>query len=100
MYKFFKNIEIADKYLLENRSVPAAILDELKNDVSKNNFIGIAQINPIVGALEYNAKKIVKYINFATEIGLESVIFPELALMGYPIEDTINRHPALVDENI
>ena len=56
MYKFFKNIEIADKYLLENRSVPAAILDELKNDVSKNNFIGIAQINPIVGALEYNAK--------------------------------------------
>ncbi len=28
------------------------------------------------------------------------VVFPELVLMGYPIEDTIDRHPIIVEENI
>ena len=27
-------------------------------------------------------------------------VFPELILMGYPIEDTIDRHPIIVEENI
>ncbi len=45
-------------------------------------------------------KKIAKYIKHADSIGLDMVIFPELALMGYPIEDTIDRHPFIVQENI
>ena len=28
------------------------------------------------------------------------IVFPELALMGYPIHDTIDRYPFIVDENI
>ncbi len=66
----------------------------------KQGSIGIAQINPIVGDIEYNAKKIIKYINFAQKINLDTVVFPELALMGYPIEDTIDRHPIIVEQNI
>ncbi len=66
----------------------------------KNGAVGIAQINPIVGNIEYNSKKVVKYINLAQNIGLDMVVFPELVLMGYPIEDTIDRHPIIVEENV
>ena len=66
----------------------------------KNGSIGLAQINPVAGDLEHNAKKIVQYINYAQKIGLDLVVFPELALMGYPIEDTIDRHPIIVEENV
>lgn len=66
----------------------------------KNGSIGIAQINPVAGDIEYNAKKVVKYILHAQNIGLDIVIFPELILMGYPIEDTIDRHPVIVEENV
>ena len=66
----------------------------------KNGSIGLAQINPVAGDIEYNAKKVVKYIIHAQNIGLDMVIFPELILMGYPIEDTIDRHPVIVRENV
>ena len=41
-----------------------------------------------------------KYINSATSIGVDLIVFPELALMGYPIQDTIDRHPVIVEENL
>ena len=66
----------------------------------KKGSIGLAQINPIAGNIEYNAKKVVKYITHAQNIGLDLVVLPELVLMGYPIEDTIDRHPIIVEENI
>ena len=69
-------------------------------NLNKGGTIGIAQINPIAGFIEYNAKKIVKYINFAQKTGIDIVVFPELTLMGYPIEDTIDRHPIIVEDNI
>ena len=76
--------------------------NELKDKIlsHKRGSIGIAQINPIAGFIEYNAKKIVKYINFAQKTGIDIVVFPELTLMGYPIEDTIERHPIIVEDNI
>lgn len=66
----------------------------------KKGSIGLAQINPIAGNIEYNAQKVVKYITHAQNIGLDLVVFPELVLMGYPIEDTIDRHPIIVEENV
>ena len=76
--------------------------NELKDKIlsHKRGTIGIAQINPIAGDIEYNAKKVLKYINLAQNIGLDLVVFPELTLMGYPIEDTIDRHPIIVEDNI
>ena len=76
--------------------------DKFKNKIlsQKRGLIGIAQINPIAGNIEYNAKKVVKYINLAQSIELDLVVFPELTLMGYPIEDTIDRYPIIVEDNI
>lgn len=78
------------------------LVDKIKPIVAdfKKGSLGLAQINPIAGDIEYNAKKIMKYINYAQDINLDAVVFPELALMGYPIEDTIDRHPIIVEENI
>ena len=66
----------------------------------KKGSIGLAQINPIVGDIEYNSQKVVENIVHAQNIGLDLVVFPELILMGYPIEDTIDRHPIIVSENV
>lgn len=66
----------------------------------KQGLIGIAQINPVAGDIEYNSKKIVKYIKHAQNIELNLVVFPELSLTGYPIGDTIARYPAIIEENI
>ena len=76
--------------------------DKFKNKKKKKKrgLIGIAQINPIAGNIEYNEKKVVKYINLAQSIELDLVVFPELTLMGYPIEDTIDRYPIIVEDNI
>ena len=49
--------------------------------------IAIAQINPIVGAITDNGKKIVDQILFAKKKGAKLICFPELALIGYPPED-------------
>lgn len=92
--------ELSEKYDEENDS--KGIEKELKELLApfKNGSIGLAQINPIAGDIEYNAKKVIKYINHAQNIGLDVVVFPELTLMGYPIEDTIDRHPIIVEENV
>ena len=100
MQDLFELVEIADKCLKNGTSVNNDVILNIKNIVQNNGYLGISQINPIAGDIEYNAKKITKYIKFAESIGIEAVIFPELALMGYPIEDTIDRHPIIVDENI
>lgn len=92
--------EIADKRFSHGEEIPQNIIEGVKNIVSNGGFIGMAQINPNAGNIEYNAKKIAKYIKYSCKIGLDLVVFPELALMGYPIEDTIDRHPIIVEENI
>ena len=92
--------ELTEQYDEGNNS--KGIEKELKELLApfKNGSIGLAQINPIAGDIEYNAKKVIKYINHAQNIGLDVVVFPELTLMGYPIEDTIDRHPIIVEENV
>ncbi len=49
----------------------------------------MAQINPTVGDLQGNRDKIVKFITDARSLGCDIVIFPELALTGYPPEDLL-----------
>ncbi len=92
--------EIVDKRFSHGENIPENIINAIKSIVSDGGYIGMAQINPMAGNVEYNAKKIAKYIKYASQIGLDLVVFPELALMGYPIEDTIDRHPIIVEENI
>jgi len=53
--------------------------------------IGIAQINPTVGDLPGNRELILRYIEKAREEGIEFIVFPELALLGYPPRDLLHR---------
>jgi len=53
--------------------------------------IALAQINPTVGDLDENAALIADWTEQARTAGAELVIFPELALTGYPAEDLYLR---------
>lgn len=53
--------------------------------------IGIAQINPTVGDLPTNRDQILRYIEQAREEGIQLIVFPELALLGYPPRDLLHR---------
>lgn len=98
--KIFELSEISDKKMKQGEIVHEKTVNEIRALTSNGGFIGMAQINPTAGNIEFNAKKIAKYIKYSEAIGLDVVVFPELALMGYPIEDTIDRHPFIVEENI
>ncbi|HEY8487479.1 MAG TPA: NAD+ synthase [Thermaerobacter sp.] len=58
--------------------------------------IAIAQVNSTVGDLEGNARKLARFAAEAGRAGADLVVFPELALTGYPPEDLVFR-PAFVD---
>src|SRR5919106_1638356 len=51
--------------------------------------IALAQIDVTVGDLEGNARKIADYAGRAEDEGAGLVVFPELALTGYPPEDLL-----------
>jgi len=51
--------------------------------------VGLAQINPTVGALRANADKILDFYNQAASRGCDVVAFPELSITGYPPEDLV-----------
>jgi NAD+ synthase (glutamine-hydrolysing) len=51
--------------------------------------VALAQINPTVGDIRGNARKISDYIARARDEGAALVVFPELALTGYPPEDLL-----------
>ncbi|AKJ65009.1 NAD+ synthase [Kiritimatiella glycovorans] len=59
--------------------------------------IGIAQINMTVGALRRNADRVLEYAGRAAEAGAEAILFPELAVCGYPPEDLILKPHFLRD---
>jgi NAD+ synthase (glutamine-hydrolysing) len=61
--------------------------------------VALAQINTIVGDIEYNKKKIIESTKFAKENKVDLIVFPELALTGYPPEDLIT-HRKFVREQI
>ncbi|MGC9397324.1 MAG: NAD+ synthase [Anaerolineae bacterium] len=61
--------------------------------------IALAQINTLVGDLEGNACKIEAGIHRAREQGADLVLFPELAVTGYPPEDLLLK-PAFLEANM
>ncbi|MBI5049011.1 MAG: NAD+ synthase [Deltaproteobacteria bacterium] len=61
--------------------------------------IAMAQINPTVGDLSGNARKILTFIDKAKGADADLVVFPELAISGYPPEDLLLK-PQFVADNI
>jgi NAD+ synthase (glutamine-hydrolysing) len=51
--------------------------------------VSLAQINAVVGDISGNAQKIREYIERARGEDAQLVVFPELALTGYPPEDLL-----------
>lgn len=54
-----------------------------------NMRFAIAQVNVTVGDLEGNMKKILDYLRKSADAGADIVIFPELAITGYPPQDLL-----------
>lgn len=53
--------------------------------------LALGQINPIIGNLEYNKKKIIDGYQKGIKEKADLVIFPELSLVGYPPLDLVEK---------
>ena len=53
--------------------------------------VGLAQVNPTVGALGANTELILEYAGKAASAGAHLLVLPEMVLTGYPVEDLANR---------
>ena len=61
--------------------------------------IALGQVDPTVGDLDGNVDLLDTWTARATEAGADVVVFPELAVTGYPPEDLVLR-PTFVEDNL
>jgi NAD+ synthase (glutamine-hydrolysing) len=61
--------------------------------------VSLAQINPTVGDIEGNTRRIVDGLAQARALGADLVAFPELAVTGYPPEDLLFKS-AFIEANL
>ena len=62
--------------------------------------IALAQVNPIIGDFAGNSEKILAYAEQAAGLGCRLVIFPEMALSGYPPQDLLERRSFVGDHDL
>lgn len=102
MNRIYELTDLIDKDLEENLlsdTEKEKIAAELNGLLPAGSLV-LAQINPVSGYVEYNAKKAAKWIEWANRLNVDAVVFPEMYLIGYPIGDFIDRFPVVVEENI
>ena len=61
--------------------------------------IALAQVDTTVGDLDGNVELLIAWTARASEANADVVVFPELAITGYPPEDLVLR-PSFVDDNL
>jgi NAD+ synthetase len=61
--------------------------------------IAIAQINPVIGDFEYNLNRIKHYAGKALAASCDLVVFPEMAVSGYPPRDLLEKRD-FVEKNL
>jgi NAD+ synthase (glutamine-hydrolysing) len=59
--------------------------------------IGLAQLNPIIGDLAGNSRRIVEAYHSLVAQGAELVLFPELVVCGYPPRDLLFKKRFIAD---
>ena len=57
--------------------------------------LALVQFNPIVGDLVGNANRILEFCQQAVSEQALAIVFPELAITGYPPEDLLLRNDFL-----
>src|SRR5262245_32755766 len=67
--------------------------------MNKTLRLAMAQINPVVGDIAGNARKIAAWMDRAVDLQADVVTFPELALTGYPPEDLLLK-PQFIEANL
>ena len=70
-----------------------------KPETMKTIRVAVGQINCIVGDLKGNCAKMSEYVKKAEICGADMVVFPELAVTGYPPEDLLLK-PKFVEDTI
>src|SRR5580700_6833931 len=60
--------------------------------------VALAQINPTIGDFPENTARIVRAARDAAQRGAEVLVFPELALTGYPPRDLVEK-PSFLDRS-
>jgi len=66
---------------------------------SKAVRIAVAQMNPTVGDYKANTHKILSWIERAEKEQAEIIVFPEMALHGYPVWDLANKK-SFIDQGL
>lgn len=61
--------------------------------------IALCQINTIVGGFDFNKEKILNYYSNAIKLNADIIVFPELAITGYPPQDLLLEN-GFVDDNL
>ncbi len=62
--------------------------------------IALVQVNPTIGDFKQNCAKICEWARRAEVAGCDLVIFPELAVSGYPPQDLLERKTFLDDHDL
>ena len=65
-----------------------------------NVRLALAQTNPTVGAIQANLTEILAQVTIAKQSGADIVVFGEMALTGYPIEDLASRESFILDAEL
>ena len=88
---------------IKNNTLSEEEKDRLAKELKQllpDDAIVLAQTNPTSGDIKGNAKKALKWIQWAQRLKVGAIVFPEMYLIGYPIGDFIDRFPLIVEENI
>ena len=67
--------------------------------MSKNLNVVVCQINPTLGDFEGNQNLILENYSDAIKKGADIVVFPEMAVCGYPPQDLLNNK-GFIDANL
>jgi NAD+ synthase (glutamine-hydrolysing) len=68
--------------------------------VMPNVRLALAQTNPTVGAIQANLTDILAQVTIAQQGGADIVVFGEMALTGYPIEDLASRESFILEAEL